>query len=88
MSFPPERLAKFQDENGEWLPPNKWPHVDLIATCKTPGCPVEGVSFDVRLAENVDGSYICECAQCGHLNELTDSRGVKKPNGVPIYFPE
>ncbi|MBB0229890.1 hypothetical protein, partial [Streptomyces calidiresistens] len=43
----------------------EWPHIDAVVTCRTPGCPVEGQPYQVRLAVPVNGIYQAACHPCG-----------------------
>lgn len=65
-------LSRFQDVNGEWLDPDEWPKVQKVATCRTAGCAVEGLSHVVTLGENVDGVLRAICGKCGKPPELTE----------------
>ncbi|MFI2761408.1 hypothetical protein ACH5A3_21440 [Streptomyces echinatus] len=51
-------------ENGEWPALEEWPTVEADVTCRTPGCPVEGVAFRVTMYRNVDGSLRAQCGRC------------------------
>lgn len=39
--------------------------VMMVATCRTPGCPVENISYDVAMYPNVSPpTFRAQCAQC------------------------
>lgn len=60
----PERLALFQDSNGDWRDIDQWPQVQAISICHTEGCPVYNEPIELTLAENVDGVFRAMCGGC------------------------
>jgi hypothetical protein len=62
-------MAVQPDENGEWPNLDEWPTVTADITCRTPGCPVEGVTYRVPMPESVDGVYRAACVQCNTPND-------------------
>lgn len=45
-------------------------YTHATATCRTEGCPVQGVAFPVDLYKNVDGALRAYCGKCGQ--QITD----------------
>ncbi|WP_225825589.1 hypothetical protein [Streptomyces naphthomycinicus] len=53
-----------QNENGDWPTLEEWPTVDADVTCRTPGCPVEGITFRVTMYRNADNVLRAHCGRC------------------------
>lgn len=62
-------MAVQPDENGEWPALEDWPTVTADITCRTPGCPVNSVTYQVPIPKNVDGVYRAWCARCNTPND-------------------
>lgn len=57
------------DANGDWPTLDEWPTVLADVTCRTPGCPVEGVPFRTTMYRNADGVLRAHCGQCNTPND-------------------
>lgn len=59
------------DENGNWPEIEDWPSIQAWVTCRTAGCPVEGVAFEATLMENPQPyeKYRAWCGRCHTANE-------------------
>lgn len=55
--------------NGDWPEADEWPKAEADVTCRTPGCPVEGVTFRVTMYRNADGVLRAHCGRCNTPNE-------------------
>jgi hypothetical protein len=64
----PKNVARFKHDNGDWRD-TSWPRRQLVFTCATPGCKVEGIPYEVSTPENVDGVIRSECGQCNKTHE-------------------
>lgn len=68
----PERLALFQDSNGNWL--EDWPTVRAIMICRTEDCSQNGSEIETILAVNVDGVFRCNCGgTCSNQPDLYEA---------------
>lgn len=61
-------MAVQPNENGEW-DLEEWPTVTADITCRTDGCPVNGVTYRVPIPKNADGVYRAWCARCDTPND-------------------
>ncbi len=59
----PRNIARFKNEKGEWRDAD-WPTRLIILICRTPGCLVENVAYEVNAPENVDGVIRSQCGRC------------------------
>lgn len=58
------------DENGDWPTLDEWPSTEADVTCRTPGCPVEGLAFRVTLYVNAEPPvYRAFCGRCNTPND-------------------
>lgn len=58
------------DENGDWPTPEEWPSIEADVTCRTFGCPVDGVAFRVTLYANAEPPvYRAACGRCNTPND-------------------
>lgn len=64
--FRTRMLAELEkpEEDQELPGDDKWLFIDTLATCRTPGCPVEGKTMRLELAEPIDGVYRVLCGRC------------------------
>lgn len=64
-------MQKIQaDANGDWPTPEEWPSIQADVTCRTPGCPVEGIPFRATLYENLEPpTYRAHCGRCHTPND-------------------
>lgn len=67
----PERLALFQDSNGNWL--EDWPTIQAISICRTENCSQNGSEIGLSLAVNVDGVFRAVCGPCGNQPDLYEA---------------
>lgn len=90
--FRSRMLAEIEKpENEQCLPdPDEWPSLDVLVTCHTPGCPVEGMTTWANVSEPIDGVYRVICGRCQKtvtdidpmLEDDEDFRlNVRLPNG-------
>ena len=57
------------NENGDWPTLDEWPTVEADVTCRTPGCPVEGVTYRITMYVNADGILRAHCGRCNTPND-------------------
>lgn len=78
------RLAGLPQKNadGKWPPSEEWPSIKAVVVCRTTGCPVEGIGFEVTLYIQADGALLALCGRCEVYH--TDIRGDLKPVGADI----
>ncbi len=69
----------------EWPDLTQWVTIDAVATCRTEGCPVAGVGFQVQLMENADGIYRASCGRCNRPH--TDVVATFDDGPVPLVAP-
>lgn len=59
------------DKDGNYPEVDDWPYVQRLAVCATPGCPVEGIGFDIPVACSTTGLLNVVCARCSQpVNDL------------------
>lgn len=63
-------MAVEKTASGEWPTTDEWPSITADVTCRTLGCPAEGVPFRVILYENVEApKYRSQCTSCNTPND-------------------
>jgi hypothetical protein len=63
-------MAVKKTASGEWPTTDEWPSITADVTCRTLGCPAEGVTFRVTLYENVEApKYRSQCTSCNTPND-------------------